>query len=114
MNTAAISQAATSAGGGSINVMGAPSTQRIIPQTSAATTGSSPHVKAALNKKIRGAQERSKTSYNARQIQTLQLANKDMNRTNYADQKSNTLQADGKKQQRAQQVYQNINNLIEN
>ena len=37
-----------------------------------------------------------------------------MNRTNYADQKGSTLQVGSKKQQRAQQVYQNINNLLEN
>ena len=90
------------------------SSQRI-PQTST-TAGSSPHVKAALNRRIKGAQEqlRSKTSYNARQIQTLQQ-NNEMSKTVYADNaKSNTLQVDSKKQQRAEQVYQNINNLLEN
>lgn len=59
-NTAAFSTTA-----GSQQVI---SSQRI-PQTST-TAGSSPHVKAALNRRIKGAQEqlRSKTSYNARQI----------------------------------------------
>ena len=38
-----------------------------------------------------------------------------MNKTVYAtNAKSNTLQVDSKKQQRAEQVYQNINNLLEN
>ena len=104
------------------------SSQRI-PQTST-TAGSSAaqvNVKAVLNRKIKGAQEqlRSKTSYNARQILTLQQqpqsnhGGQAMNKTGYnnrsANTKSHTLQiVDSKKQQRAEQVYHNINNLLEN